>query len=279
VREDHDGRPASMSLKPVQRSGEFTEILGIIQAGRAKAFEAVNLALIETYWSIGEQLSRKVAEAGWGKGIVKELADWLGKQAPDLKGYSASNLWRMKQFYETYVELPKLATLLRELSWSKHLLLLSYCKSEEEKEFYLLSATRGRWSHRELERQIKKSAFERTMLSDLKLATMSRVLPENAAGVFKDSYLLDFLDLPETHSEADLQAGLLLNLRKFLMELGDGFAFVGEKVRVQVGNQDFELDLLFYHRDLQCLVAFELKTGRFEPEHMGTLQETERNVR
>ncbi len=260
-----------MSLKPVQRSGEFTEILGIIQAGRAKAFEAVNVALIETYWSIGEQLSRKVAEAGWGKGIVKELADWLGKQAPDLKGYSASNLWRMKQFYETYVELPKLATLLRELSWSKHLLLLSYCKSEEEKEFYLLSATRGRWSHRELERQIKKSAFERTMLSDIKLATMSRVLSENASGVFKDSYLLDLLDLPETHSEADLQAGLLLNLRKFLMELGDGFAFVGEKVRVQVGNQDFELDLLFYHRDLQCLVAFELKTGRFEPEHMGKL--------
>jgi predicted nuclease of restriction endonuclease-like (RecB) superfamily len=171
----------------------------------------------------------------------------------------------MKQFYETYVALPKLATLSRELSWSKHLILLSHCKSEEEKQFYLLSATRGRWSHRELERQIKKSAFERTMLSDLKPATVSRVLPDNAAGVFKDSYLLDFLDLP------DLQAALLLNLRKFLMELGDEFAFVGEKVRVQVGNQDFELDLLFYHRDLQRLVAFELKTGRFEPEHMGKL--------
>jgi len=114
-----------MSLKPIQRSAEFTEILGIIQAGRAKAFEAVNVALIETYWSIGEQLSRKVTEADWGKGIVKELADWLAKQAPDLKGFSASNLWRMKQFYETYVELPKLATLLRELSWSKHLLVLS----------------------------------------------------------------------------------------------------------------------------------------------------------
>jgi len=85
------------------------------------------------------------------------------------------------------------------------------------------------------------------------------------------SYLVDFLDLPDKHSEADLQTGLLRNLRRFLMELGDGFAFVGEKVRVQVGNQDFELDLLFYHRDLQCLVAFELKTGRFEPEHMGKL--------
>jgi predicted nuclease of restriction endonuclease-like (RecB) superfamily len=214
---------------------------------------------------------QRVADSEWGKGVVAELASWLAAEAPDLKGFSPSNLWRMKQFYEAYAPLPKLATLLRELSWSKHLLLLSNCKSDEEKEFYLLSATRGRWSHRELERQIRKSAFERTMLSDLKLATALRVFPENATGVFKDSYLLDFLDLPETHSEADLQASLLLNLRKFLMELGDGFAFVGEKVRVQVGNQDFELDLLFYHRDLQCLVAFELKTGRFAPEHMGKL--------
>jgi predicted nuclease of restriction endonuclease-like (RecB) superfamily len=260
-----------MNLKDTRRAAEFTEILGIIHAGRSKAFEAVNVALIDTYWAIGEQLSDKVADAGWGKGVVTELATWLGVQAPELKGFSASNLWRMKQFYETYVALPKLATLLRELSWSKHLLLLSQCKSEEEKEFYLLSATRAHWSHRELERQIKKSAFERTMLSELKLATVSRVLPENATGVFKDSYLVDFLDLPDTHSEADLQKGLLFNLRKFLMELGDGFAFVGEKIRVQVGNQDFELDLLFYHRDLQCLVAFELKTGRFEPEHMGKL--------
>jgi predicted nuclease of restriction endonuclease-like (RecB) superfamily len=107
------------------------------------------------------------------------------------------------------------------------------------------------------------------VLSDKKLASVMRVLPQDATSVFKDSYLLDFLDLPERHSEADLQSGLLRNLRQFLMELGDGFAFVGEKVRVQVGNQDFELDLLFYHRDLQCLVAFELKAVRFEPEHLG----------
>jgi predicted nuclease of restriction endonuclease-like (RecB) superfamily len=260
-----------MSLSQTQHSAEFKAILGIIQSGRSRAFEAVNVALIETYWLIGQQLSLKVASSGWGKGVVAELASWLAMEAPDLRGFSPSNLWRMKQFHEAYARLPKLATLLRELSWSKHLLLLSHCKTDEEKEFYLLSATRGHWSHRELDRQIRSSAFERTMLSDLKLATASRALPETATGVFKDSYLLDFLDLPDAHSEADLQEGLLLNLRKFLMELGDGFAFVGEKVRVQVGNQDFELDLLFYHRDLQCLVAFELKTGRFEPEHMGKL--------
>ncbi|MGD0442587.1 MAG: PDDEXK nuclease domain-containing protein [Edaphobacter sp.] len=259
-----------MSTKLALKHSEFSEVLGIIRTGRAKAYEAVNVALIETYWAVGAHLSRKVAEAGWGKGVVKELSAWLLAQAPDLKGFSASNLWRMKQFYELYADSPKLATLLRVLSWTKHQLLVQ-CKSAEEREFYLIAATRGHWSHRELARQIQSSAFERTMLSDLKLATPSRVLPQDATGVFKDSYLLDFLDLPQRHSEADLQTSLLRNLRQFLMELGDGFAFVGEKVRVQVGDQDFELDLLFYHRDLQCLVAFELKTGRFEPEHMGKL--------
>jgi predicted nuclease of restriction endonuclease-like (RecB) superfamily len=263
--------PKDIMKLETRRAAEFTEILGIIQAGRATAFEAVNVALIDTYWAIGAHLSQKVAAADWGRGVVNELAGWLSVEAPDLRGFSASNLWRMKQFYETYAKAPKLATLLRVLSWSKHLLLLSSCKSEEEKEFYLLAAVRSGWSHRELDRQIKNSAFERTLLADLKLATAPRVLPEDATGIFKDSYLLDFLELPESHRESELQAALLLNLRKFLMELGDGFAFVGEKVRVQVGNQDFELDLLFYHRDLQCLVAFELKTGRFEPEHMGKL--------
>lgn len=260
-----------MSKKPAITPAEFADVLQIIQSGRAKAFEAVNVALIETYWAVGAYLSQKVAAATWGKGVVTELALWLLATAPDLKGFSASNLWRMKQFYETWSAQPKLATALRELSWSKHLLLMAQCKSEEERAFYLLSATRARWSHRELQRQIRTSAFERTLLADQKRAPLPKALPRQATGIFKDSYLLDFLDLPDRHNEADLQIALLRNLRRFLMELGDGFAFVGEKVRVQVGNQDFELDLLFYHRDLQCLVAFELKTGRFQPEHMGQL--------
>jgi len=253
------------------RSTEFSEFLSIIEAGRAKAYQAVNLALIETYWAVGEQLSRKVSDAGWGKGTVQELANWLFIQAPEVKGFSASNLWRMKQFYEVYQGDSILAPLVRELPWTHNLLILSQSKSAEEREFYLRAAVKALWSKRELERQLHGAAFERTMLSDLKLAPAVRELPQHATGVFKDSYLVDFLDLPERHSESDLQTGLLLNLRKFLMELGDGFAFVGERVRVQVGNQDFELDLLFYHRDLQCLVAFELKTGRFEPEHLGKL--------
>ena len=260
-----------MSTKLVKKDSEFAEVLGIIRAGRAKAFKAVNVALIDTYWAVGAHLSSRVAEGGWGKGVVRELSDWLLRQAPDLKGFSASNLWRMKQFYDVYADQPKLAALLRVLSWTHNLMILGQNKRPEEREFYLRLAVKAKWSSRELAHQIKTAAFERTVLSDKKLAALPRLLPQDATGVFKDSYLLDFLDLPQRHSEADLQTSLLRNLRKFLMELGDGFAFVGEKVRVQVGNQDFELDLLFYHRDLQCLVAFELKAVRFEPEHLGKL--------
>ena len=254
-----------------QHSYEFQEILTIIKAGRSRAFQAANLALIETYWAVGGYLSRKVAESGWGKGVIRELADWLLVNAPDVKGFSASNLWRMMQLYDTYAGNERLAPLVRELSWSKNLLILGQCKTLEEKEFYLLSSARANWSKRELQNQIERSSFERTMLADLKLAPPVRELHQDVAGTFKDTYLLDFLNLPEPHLEADLQAALLHNLRKFLLELGDGFAFVGEKVRIQVGNRDFELDLLFYHRDLQCLVAFELKTGQFEPSHLGQL--------
>ena len=220
-----------MSMKPVKQAAEFAEILRIIHAGQARAFEAVNVALIDTYWAVGTHLSRKVSEAGWGKGTVQELATWLAAQVPDLKGFSSSNLWRMKQFYEVYQSDENLAPLVRQLSWTHNLIILGQSKRPEEREFYLRLAVRAKWSKRELQRQIESAAFERTVLSDLKLAPAVRVLPQVATGIFKDSYLLDFLDLPERHREADLQSALLRNLRKFLMELGDGFAFVGEKIR------------------------------------------------
>lgn len=141
---------------PIQ---DFSEILKLIHQGRNQAFHAVNVALIETYWQVGKYLCQKVADHGWGKGVVKELAEWLANQAPEIKGFSASNLWRMKQYYETYKGHKKLATLLRELSWSKHLLLLAQCKSMEEKEFYLITATSSNWSCRKLARQIQSGAF------------------------------------------------------------------------------------------------------------------------
>ncbi|MCX6579596.1 MAG: PDDEXK nuclease domain-containing protein [Candidatus Aminicenantes bacterium] len=243
----------------------------LIQTGRSHAYSAINVALIDTYWAVGSYLSSKVAHAGWGKGVVNELAQWLAWKAPDIKGFSAQNLWRMKQFFELYNGNEKLSALLRELSWTNNCIIMAQCKSLEEKMFYLQNAAWAHWSKRELEGQIKSGAFERTMLAEQKLSPVVRELPQDVGGIFKDSYMLDFIDLPSPYHEKDLREALVKNLCRFLLELGDGFTFVGEKVRLQVGNTDFELDLLFYHRDLQCLVAFELKTGKFEPAHIGQL--------
>jgi len=301
-------RKKAVSLETAAEQG-FAEVVRLIETSRGQALQAVNTALIELYWRVGELISKRIAAAEWGESVVPELAAYIARAQPGTRGFTRPNLFRMKRFYEAYADAPIVSPVVRQLGadggepvsdgrvfvspvarqmettgsssivsplvtqlpWTHHMIILGQSKSPEEREFYLVQAVRARWSKRELERQIKSAAFERTVLADLKLATPLRVLPADATGVFKDSYLLDFLDLPQRHSEADLQTSLLRNLRQFLMELGDGFAFVGEKVRVQVGNQDFALDLLFYHRDLQCLVAFELKTGRFEPEHMGKL--------
>lgn len=249
----------------------FAPILGLIRQARGRALAAVNQELVDLYWRVGEYLHRKVADEGWGKGTVRELADWLGEQEPGLRGFSAQNLWRMKQFFEAYPEDTKLSTVLRVLSWSAHLLILGKCKSVEEREFYLTVASRERWSVRQLERQIEGCLFERAVLDPPKLAPLLRELHPGAEAVFKDSYVVDFLRLSDVHSEGDLQHGLVRHLKEFLLELGRDFCFVGEQFQVQVGKRDFYLDLLFFHRGLRSLVAFELKVGEFEPEHLGKL--------
>ena len=178
----------------------------------------------------------------------------------------------MRQFYETYRHEKKVAPLVRQLSWTHNLLILSRSKRPEEREFYLRLATNEKWSSRELERQLNSALFERTVLSPAKVSAVLTQLHPAAENVFKDTYLLDFLDLPDRHSEADLQQALTANLRRFLLELGRDFSFVGEQYLLQVGGKDFRLDLLFYHRELQCLVALELKIDEFQPEYLGKLE-------
>ena len=260
-----------MSSELAQYEQSFVEILSLIESGKRQFYKQANSTLIQTYWNVGEYLSRKVSLESWGKGVVSNLAQWLAHKGEDSKGFSPSNLWRMKQFYELYAEDEKLAPLVRELPWTHNLIIMGRCKSPEERFFYLKSCAHGNWAKRTLENQIASASFERTALADIKLAPVVREFPVDVTGIFKDSYLVDFADLPEQHLEKDLQSALVANLRKFLLELGDGFTYIGEKVRVQVGNKDFELDLLFFHRDLQCMVAFELKTGDFEPSHLGQL--------
>jgi predicted nuclease of restriction endonuclease-like (RecB) superfamily len=178
----------------------------------------------------------------------------------------------MRQFYETYRADEKVSPLMRQLPWTHNLLILSRAKRAEEREFYLNMALRERWSKRELERQLGGALFERVVLSPAKVSPPAAQLHPDAAAVFKDTYLLDFLNLPAAHSEDDLQRALVANLRQFLLELGADFAFVGERYRLQVGSRDFFVDLLFYHRGLTCLVAIELKVEQFEPADLGQLQ-------
>lgn len=250
----------------------FPVVLQLIRQAQARALHSINRELIELYWQIGEYLHEKTAQDGWGRSTVKELADWLAGRNPDAKGFSAQNLWRMKQFYETYSENPKLSALLRELSWTNHMTILSRSRTDQEREHDVQAAIQGRWSQRELIRQMDGSLYERALLNPAQLRPVLQEQQPSAASIFKESYLLDFLGLPRAHSEHDLQRGLITHLRQFLMELGPDFAFMGEQYRLQVGNQDFYIDLLMYHRRLQALVAFELKVTPFSPEMIGQLQ-------
>jgi predicted nuclease of restriction endonuclease-like (RecB) superfamily len=261
----------------------FSEITQLIQNARYKTLQTVNAALIELYWQIGKTICNRIASDGWGKAVVKVLADYIAQHEPDAQGFSDKNLWRMKQFYESYQDKPDLQPLTRQVSWTHNLLIFSKTKSDEEHFFYLQLAKQERLGSRELERHINSGHFERTMRSNQKLSAVLRELPQNVTNVFKDTYVFEFLHLPEKFSESDLQKGLLKNLKKFILELGNDFIFMGEEFRLQVGNKDFELDLLFFHRDLCCLVAFELKIDDFKPDYIGQinfyLEALDRDVR
>lgn len=277
---------------------KFAEITDLIRNARQHALKAVNTELIRLYWQVGEYISRRIANASWGGKTVDELAAHIRKHHPELKGFNRRGLYRMKQFYDTYPSGRMVASeaapeppvenqrseivssamtqlgndsILTDVSWTHHLVLLSRTKSEEEREFYLRLCIREKYSVKELERQINSGVFERVMLGNQGQPPAMRGLNQDIANVFKDSYVFEFLNLPEPHSEVALQKALIAQMKGFVLELGRDFLFVGEEYRLQVGNSDFYVDLLFYHRGLQCLVAFELKADKFKPEHLGQL--------
>jgi predicted nuclease of restriction endonuclease-like (RecB) superfamily len=301
----------------------FLRIVELIQHSRQRAFASVNRELINLYWDIGKYISKKAKSDGWGKGTVEKLAEFIQNKLKGMSGFSAQNLWRMKQFYEVYRHFPKLSPLVRQLGWTNNLHILSKTKTMEEKMFYLNLAVKEKYSKRELERQIDSGLFERILLSKVKvstalkklgkssdkkklspvvrelrktsseekLSTLLRELNKSSNGkklqqktvasniqtqrnfdnVFKDTYVFEFLDLPKDFKEKDLRKALVKNLKEFILELGKGFSFIGEEYRLQVGNKDFFIDLLFYHRGLQCLVAIDLKTDEFSPEYLGKM--------
>ncbi len=249
----------------------FAEIVALIAMSQQNAYRAINTALIDLYWQVGEYISRKIEAAEWGSGTVENLARFIAHTHPRLRGFSRPNLFRMKQFYEAYKNEAIVSALLRQLPWTHHLIILGQSKRPEEREFYVRMAAKERWSSRQLERQFNAALFERVVLSPPKVSAAVRQMHPEAIDVFRDAYNVEFLGLPREHPEDDLHNALLNRMKDFLLELGRDFCLIGSEFPVQVGTRDFALDLLFFHRGLNCLVAFELKVQRFEPEHLGKL--------
>ncbi len=251
---------------------QFEDVVTLIQRTRSEVIRTANTALIDLYWQIGDYISQRIATAEWGDGVVPQLADYIARNYPEIKGFSDKNLWRMKQFYETYRDADeKLSSLVREISWTNNLIILSRTKTIEEKAFYLKMCLTERLSSRELDRQINSALYERMMIGEPKLSAVLREIAPNADKVFRDQYVMEFLDGKMYRHENDMKAALIDQMKQFILELGKDFIFIDQEYRLQVGNSDFRIDLLFYHRELQCLVAFELKMEKFKPEHLGQL--------
>jgi predicted nuclease of restriction endonuclease-like (RecB) superfamily len=246
-------------------------VIALIDAARSRAYQTVNSELVTLYWQLGEYISSKIANAEWGAGVVDELAATLARRYPGLRGFTRPNLFRMRQFFEAYRGSRFVSPLVRQLPWTNHLIILSQAKPPETREFYIVAAIKERWTKRELERQIRTGAVLRSAPASLKVSALVPQTHPSAIEEFKDAYNLEFLGLADGHSEADLHGALLQNLGRFITELGRDFCFVGSQYPVQVGNEDFAIDLVFFHRGLQCLVAFELKVEKFKPAHLGQL--------
>ncbi len=252
-------------------AGEFDEVLTMIEAARRRAYRAVNTELVSLYWQLGEYISNKIASAQWGEGVVDALASAIARKYPGMRGYTRRNLFRMRQFYEAYRDHKNVSPLVTQLPWTHHLIILSRTKLPQEREFYILTAIKEQWTKRELERQLRTGAALRSDRTAKKVSPAVAQTHPMAVEEFKDVYSLEFLGLPDGHSEADLHGAILRNLGRFITELGRDFCFVGSEYPVQVGNHDFAIDLLFFHRSLTCLVAFELKVREFRPEDLGKL--------
>ena len=254
------------------KAGQFAEIVSMIQQTKANVISIANTALIDLYWKVGKYISDKIAVSEWGDGVVKQLADYIEKNSPDAKGFSDKNLWRMKQFYETYCDADeKLSSVLRQINWTNNLTIMSRTKSAEDRMFYLMLCKNDRLSTRELNRQLDVALYERTKAAEPKLSPLLRQIAPQAEQVFRDQYVLEFIGGRDYENENTMKKALIDQMKRFVLELGKDFLFVDEEYRLQVGNSDFRIDLLFYHRELQCLVAFELKMGKFKPEHLGQL--------
>jgi predicted nuclease of restriction endonuclease-like (RecB) superfamily len=251
----------------------LAEVKERVRAAQYAALRAVNRELVGLYWDIGRILSQRRGQGSWGKAVVERLARDLQSDFPGMQGFSASNLWRMKLFHETYVDSPKLAPLVREIGWSHNIIVLERCSASREREFYIRMTRKFGWSKNVLALQIENQSYQKTLLGQTNFdKALMPALRAQAKLAVKDEYTFDFLELGDEHSERELERALIDRVEHFLREMGGLYAFLGSQFRLEVGGEEFFIDLLLYHRGLRCLLAIDLKVGAFKPEHIGKMQ-------
>jgi predicted nuclease of restriction endonuclease-like (RecB) superfamily len=250
----------------------FNDIKEKIHLAQYEALKQVNKTLLALYWDIGKSIVDKQKQHGWGKSIVETLSEDLQNEFPGVQGYSSANLWRIRSFYANYQGNEKLAPLVREISWSHNMVIMEKCKDDLEREFYIQMTRKYGWSKNVLINQVSGNSYEQFLLNQ---TNFDKAVPEKykhqAKLAVKDAYNFDFLEIAEEHDEKELEFALMKNMGKFLSQMGGDFAFMGNQFRLQVGGEDFYIDLLLYHRKLKSLVAIELKAGKFKPEYAGKM--------
>ena len=268
-----DKTPKHSLGKPQDYPRLLTEIKERIRSAQYEALKAVNKELVGLYWDIGRMIVERQDVEGWGKAVVEQLAADLRTEFPGVGGFSSSNLWRMKAFFEAYTGLEKLAPLVREIGWSHNLAILERCKDPLEREFYLRMTRKFGWSKNVLIHQIDNQSYEKSLLGQTNFdQALTPELRAQAKLAVKDEYTFDFLELGEEHSERELERALIARIEDFLRAMGSMFAFMGSQYRLEVDGKEFFIDLLLFHRRLRCLVAIELKVGEFLPEFVGKMQ-------
>lgn len=257
----------------VQYGKLLQDIKARILAAQYQALRSVNRELIGLYWDIGRMIVERQKGKTWGRAVVARLAGDLQKEFPGVRGYSAQNLWYMRQFYLEYKSCAKLQSLIGEISWTKNLVIMSRCKEALEREFYIRMTWRMGWSTNVLIHKVEQRTYEKTLLSQTNFSeTLPAGIRDQARIAVKDEYTFDFLELGEEHGERQFEKAILSRMDRFLREMGGALAFIGNQYRLEVGRKEYFIDLLLFHRHLRCLVAIELKTGEFLPEYVGKMQ-------
>ena len=245
-----------------------------IYSTKNKAVLSANRFMIELYFDIGKEIVNRQEKYGWGKSVVEEMSKELKKEFGEKSGYSTQNLWYMRQFYLSYKDYPNLQQLVGEISWSANILIFSKCKDIKEREYYIKKTIEFGWNRNILLHHIKTDLYHRDNKNKKTTnfsITLSNELSELATDIIKSEYNLEFLGINQDFKERELEKSILDNLQKFLLELGVGFSFVGSQYKLSVGENEYFVDLLFFHRRLNSLVAIELKIGKFKPEYAGKM--------